>query len=61
MKKIINFVGRKNELHKLSEFYHMQGAVFLHLRGRRRIGGKKGDVYDFMLFFENFNRLPIKA
>ena len=38
MKKIINFVGRKNELHKLSEFYNMQGAGFLHLRGRRRIG-----------------------
>jgi len=22
---------------------------------------KKGDVYDFMLFFESFNILPIKA
>ncbi|ETR67927.1 MAG: hypothetical protein OMM_04869 [Candidatus Magnetoglobus multicellularis str. Araruama] len=38
MKKRIKFVGRENELHKLSEFYHMQGAGFLHLRGRRRIG-----------------------
>jgi len=25
------------------------------------IRGRKGDVYDFMLFFERLNLLPIKA
>jgi AAA+ ATPase superfamily predicted ATPase len=38
MEKRLKFVGRKNELKRLSEFYRMQGAGFLHLRGRRRIG-----------------------
>ena len=35
MQKRIKFVGRKNELQRLSEFYQMHGAGFLHLRGRR--------------------------
>ncbi len=38
MKKAVAFVGREDELKRLSEFYHMQGSGFLHLRGRRRIG-----------------------
>jgi len=45
---------------KFTELYKFSEFIKECSKNKFPIGGK-GDVYDFMLFFESFNLLPIKA